>query len=68
MTTFGVNGLARSATYLAIIVVVGGAGGIGRALAEASAARVRSDTVSSGRSRVPSRSLATSLIPPMHSR
>ena len=37
-------------------------------LAAASAARVRSDTVSSGRSRVPSRSLATSLIPPMHPR
>lgn len=25
MTTFGVNGLARSATYLAIVAVVGGA-------------------------------------------
>ena len=32
-------------------------------LADASAALVRSDTVSSGRSRVPSRSLATSLTP-----
>jgi hypothetical protein len=37
-------------------------------LAAARAARVRSDTVSSGSSRVPSRSLATSRVPSMPSR